>query len=154
CALTVRAASQAGPASITVARALDRDALAHTVLKEFAYDIAWAIPLFAVAMLAVGVWSIRRGLRPVRAVSARAASIAPETTGVRLAADGLPSELVPLVTAVNHALDRLERDLILQREFTANAAHQLRTPLTILTAQLGELSGGAQIEGLRGDVAR
>jgi signal transduction histidine kinase len=154
CALTVRAESQAGPISITVARALDGDARVHTVLTDFVFDIAWAIPLFAAATLAVGVWGIRRDLRPVRAVSERAATIAPEATGVRLATDRLPTELVPLVVAINHALDRLERGLTLQRQFTANAAHQLRTPLTILTAQLDELAAGTQADKLRGDVAR
>src|SRR5439155_1768705 len=42
----------------------------------------------------------------------------------------------------------------LQRQFTANAAHQLRTPLTILTAQLGELADSTQVGKLRGDAAR
>jgi signal transduction histidine kinase len=154
CALTVRTESQAGPISITVARALDGDAAIHTVLMDFVFDIAWAIPLFAAATLAVGVWGIRRDLRPVRAVSERAATIAPETTGVRLSIDRLPTELVPLVVAINKALDRLEHGLTLQRQFTANAAHQLRTPLTILTAQLDELAAGTQADKLRGDVAR
>jgi signal transduction histidine kinase len=154
CALSVRATGSIGPLSITVARALDEDALAHTVLNEFVRDIAWAIPLFAAAILIVGVWSIRRGLRPLRAVSARAATITTETTGVRLADARLPSELSPLVGAFDQALDRLERGLISQRDFTANAAHQLRTPLAILTAQLDELPGSAPIALLRSDVAR
>lgn len=154
CALTVRTESNAGPVSITVARALDGDARVHSVLTDFVFDIAWAIPLFAAATLAVGVWGIRRDLRPVRAVSERAATIAPETTGVRLSIERLPTELVPLVVAINKALDRLERGLALQREFTANAAHQLRTPLTILTAQLDELTDGVQVDKLRGDAAR
>ena len=154
CALSVRAESQVGPISITVARALDGDAGIHTVLTDFVFDIAWAIPLFAAATLAVGVWGIRRDLRPVRAVSERAATIAPEATGVRLSVERLPTELVPLVVAVNKALDRLEHGLTLQRQFTANAAHQLRTPLTILTAQLDELAAGTQADKLRGDVAR
>jgi signal transduction histidine kinase len=154
CALTVRAESQAGPVSITVARALDGDAQVHAVLTDFVFDIAWAIPLFAAATLAVGVWGIRRDLRPVLAVSERAATIAPEATGVRLSVDRLPTELVPLVVAINKALDRLEHGLTLQRQFTANAAHQLRTPLTVLTAQLDELAAGTQADKLRGDVAR
>ena len=154
CALTLRSASPAGPVSIIVARAVDADALAHTVLKEFVRDISWAILLFALAILAVAAWSIRRGLDPLRAVSARAATIGPETTDVRLQGDGLPSELLPLVNGFNQALDRLERGLILQREFTANAAHQLRTPLAILTAQLEQLPDSPSVELLRGDAAR
>jgi signal transduction histidine kinase len=154
CALTLQAASPLGTLSVTVARALDEDALAHTVLKEFVRDIAWAIPIFAAAILLVGVWSIRSGLRPLRAVSARAATIAPETTGIRLTDARLPSELQPLVSAFNQALDRLERGLTLQREFTANAAHQLRTPLAVLTAQLNEPLDNASMALLRADVAR
>ena len=154
CALTVRADSQAGPVSITVARPLAGDALAHAVLKEFVADIAWAILLFAAVMLAVAVWSIRRSLKPVVAASGHAASIGPEATNVRLSTEQLPTELVPLVTAINQGLDRLERGLLLQREFTANAAHQLRTPLTILTAQLDELDDGALVQKLKGDAAR
>lgn len=154
CALTVRAESDAGPVSITVARALDGDAGIHAVLTDFVFDIAWAIPLFAAVTLAVGVWGIRRDLRPLRTVSERAATIAPEATGVRLSTERLPTELVPLVVAINKALDRLEHGLALQRQFTANAAHQLRTPLTILTAQLDELAADIQADKLRGDVAR
>jgi signal transduction histidine kinase len=154
CALSLGVAGPAGPLSIIVARAVEADALAHTVLREFARDITWAILLFALAILAVGIWSIRRGLGPLRAVSARAAMIGPETTSVRLAGDGLPSELLPLVGGFNQVLDRLERGLLLQREFTANAAHQLRTPLAILMAQLDQLPDSPSVQLLRGDAAR
>ena len=152
--LTVRVDSVAGPLSVSVAAASDAEALAAGLVKRFELDLVWAVPVFAAAMLAIAVWSIRRSLRPVHAASQRAAAIGPVATAVRLPVDDLPTELVPLVAAVNHAFDRLEQGFAVQRQFTANAAHELRTPLAILTAALDELDGGAELEKLRGDAAR
>lgn len=152
--LMVREESVAGPLLITVAAASDAEALAEGLTKAFMADVAWAIPLFAAGMLVVVVLSLRRGLRPVRAVSEKAAAIGPSTTGVRLPTDGMPTELVPLVAAVNGAFDRLEQGFAVQQQFTANAAHELRTPLAILTAGLEELKDSPEIEMLRNDAAR
>ncbi len=54
---------------------------------------------------------------------------------------------------MNQALDRLEADMDQHRRFTANAAHQLRTPLAILKAGLDVLDGNSKIHALREDVA-
>jgi signal transduction histidine kinase len=149
--LRMRADSAAGPLPVTVARASDADALAYALLRAFVRDIAWMIPLFAAATLAIGVWSIRQGLRPVLAASKRAADISPGAIAVRLPDENVPSEIQPLVAAVNRALDRLEEGFAIQRQFTANAAHQLRTPLAILTAGLDNLEDG---DGLDSGVTR
>ncbi len=139
CALTVGVDSSLGAISVTVGRAIAGDALAHDMLKEFVWDIAWAIPLFAVVMLSVGVWGIRSDLRPLRAVSEHAATIGPETTGVRLATRQLPTELTPLVVAINKALDRLERGLTLQTD-------QLRSDVARMNRLVEQLLGVARLD--------
>jgi signal transduction histidine kinase len=152
--LNVRADSKAGPVSVTVTRVTDADALIHTMLREFAIDVAWIIPLFVGATLVVGILAIRSGLKPLRQVSAKAATVEPSALSIRLPEQNLPTEVLPLVAAMNRALDRLERGFAMQRQFTANAAHELRTPLAIITGALDGIEGNHELDSLREDVAR
>jgi two-component system, OmpR family, sensor kinase len=58
---------------------------------------------------------------------------------------GLPTELASMLAAVNRLLDRLQRALAIERQFAANSAHELRTPIAAVLAQMQLLS--AQLAG-------
>jgi signal transduction histidine kinase len=152
--LSVALQTAAGPMWISVARTEGSDALIRSLLREFVLHAIWVSPLLMLATLAIGIFAIRNGLKPVREISQMAASIGPDATSVRLSERNLPTEIMPLVHSINHALDRLEKGFAVQREFTANAAHELRTPLAIITSALETMDGNSELEKLRADVAR
>jgi signal transduction histidine kinase len=110
------------------------------------------LPVLACALL-IGIWTLRRSLAPLSRVAEAASSITPRETGVRLPSDDLPAELVPLVSAVNDALDRLAEGFRHQREFAADAAHELRTPLAVLSAHIETLPDKATVASLKQDLA-
>jgi len=115
---------------------LDAEYLRAAVNEEFLTDGGWLQAPFLLAWLAVSMLAVRRALAPLKQVSRVAEEIDPATPNTRLPTRNVPTELVPLVNAINLALDRLERGLMSQREFNANAAHQLRTPLAVLSANI------------------
>ncbi|TAN60027.1 MAG: HAMP domain-containing protein, partial [Magnetospirillum sp.] len=117
----------------------DFDALTRALLLDFAEEGGWLGVPFLLSMLLVSLCTIRSSLRPLRHLSELAESIGPESTEVRLPDAEVPREILPLVRAVNSALDRLETGFTVQREFTADAAHELRTPLAVLRAHIDTL---------------
>jgi signal transduction histidine kinase len=107
------------------------------------------IALLLIAVVSVVVVTVLSSLRSLRAVSHQASKLSLHRLDERLHDKNLPRELVPLVQAVNTSLDQLEADYRVQREFTANAAHELRTPLATLRARLESRFSAQEL----GDVA-
>jgi signal transduction histidine kinase len=152
--VSVRLDSAAGPLSVLIAQVSGSTQLVHSILREFVFDIAWYVPPFVAVALLLAALSVRRSLRPLRAASSQASAIGPGSISIRLPESDVPMEALPLVSAVNRALDRLEEGFAVQRRFTANAAHELRTPLTIITARLDTIEGNGQLAALKEEVAR
>ena len=130
------------------------DVYIDTLLSEFAMHIGWTVPVVLAAALLMAAWTIRTSLRPIKQLSARALQIGPATRNLRLPTDDVADEIRALPLAINAALDRLEQGFEMQRRFTANAAHELRTPLAVLTARVAELEAGPETQRLAEDIAR
>lgn len=107
-----------------------RDTLALEIIASM------LLPLVAlVAMAAIGLWlGVRRGLEPLTALAREIGGRSAQDLSP-VDATLAPLETQPLVRALNDLLARLGRVLAAQRRFVADAAHQLRTPLTGLKTQ-------------------
>jgi signal transduction histidine kinase len=126
--------------------------LIDDIVADFFKNVGWITLPILLVLLAADIAIFRRALRPLRQASEIAQQIGPARTDVRLPVDEIPSEVRPLVSAVNQALDRLDRGFRIQREFTADAAHELRTPLSILRTRVDTLEDQRVAKVLHQDI--
>ena len=108
------------------------------------------IPLSLILLL-FNVFAVRRVLQPLRQAEAEVDALDPNNGLQRLTEVTGPREVSTLVHAVNRALARLDEALTILRGFTANAAHELRTPLSILQLSLDKLPPTPLRDDLQGD---
>ncbi|WP_018268632.1 sensor histidine kinase [Methylosinus sp. LW4] len=108
-----------------------------------------------VALSVLIAWIVvRHELAPIRRAASAAARIDLGSLAQRIPEDGTPAEILPLVTSVNGALARLDAGVARQRRFAANAAHELRTPISILRARVDNPSELDFREDLRRNLRR
>ncbi|KRQ03477.1 sensor histidine kinase [Bradyrhizobium manausense] len=97
---------------------------------------------------------VQRAFQGLDATADQARRIDIHQRGARLSVERIPLEVVPLVTAVNDALARLDQGYIRHKRFVADAAHELRTPIAILNTRLESLPSGPDKTRLLEDTAR
>jgi signal transduction histidine kinase len=129
-----------------------RDVIIDDIVTSFFPRVAWITFPILLALFLIDIVIFRRVLEPVRIASTTAAAIGPSHTDVRLSEQAMPAEIVPLVHAVNQALDRLEAGFRAQRDFTADMAHELRTALAVVRARVDALEQGPSRDALRADL--
>jgi two-component system heavy metal sensor histidine kinase CusS len=108
------------------------------LLSEYRRNLAIALGLALVACALGGYRIARRGVRPLREITAAAGRVRPATLNERIALAGLPAELHELARTFNGMLDRLEESFARLGRFSADIAHELRTPLN-------NLRGGVEV---------
>ncbi|WP_457350497.1 ATP-binding protein [Roseateles sp. P5_D6] len=126
-----------------------RQKLAALAALRSVVPLAVALPLVAAAVW----WLLGVSLAPLARVT-RAAQAGGANALHPLPTAGLPGEVAPLVDAFNDLLGRLSSAFDAQRSFVADAAHELRSPLTALKLQLGLLRDAAPGEEQDASIAR
>lgn len=89
-----------------------------------------------VAGFTVGWWLATRALRPIAEISQAAQKIAAGDLSNRINASETESELGQLITVLNSTFARLETAFAQQQQFTSDAAHELRTPVSVILTQV------------------
>jgi len=143
------ASLDAGRLTVVVARVYgERSAM----FARYRSRIAAAAGVSALLAALLAALLLRRGLRPLRTIAGHAALVRPGTLAQRLDLDAAPSELRPLVDALNAMLARLQDGYARLSGFSADLAHEFRTPVTNLLGQsqvmLAQPRGVAEYEQL------
>jgi signal transduction histidine kinase len=128
------------------------DVLIDDIVEDFYRHVGWITLPILLVLLVIDIAIFRRALLPLRQASEIAQHITPARTDIRLPVQEIPTEVRPLVSAINKALDRLDEGFRLQREFTADAAHELRTPLSILRTRVETLDNPGIAKALHQDI--
>ena len=102
------------------------------------YLLGAILPLLLVLPVSVPLllWGVRRGLRPLDRIAEKIESRKPQVLDPIEVGEQVPLEIQPVVVALNGLLDRLQRALESESRFTANAAHELQTPLAAIKAEV------------------
>lgn len=122
-----------------------RDDLAAASAYQSVLPLLAALPL----MVFLTVWITYRAMHPVRTLSAALGQRRPDDLSP-LDGNTMPSEIQGFITAINQLLQRTEENLHKQQRFIADAAHELRSPMTALSLQAERLAKLPQPPEARG----
>ena len=128
---TQPAASARAVPGMTITVFRERGSL-DQALARLRRTLAIGTGLLAVALAAVTAAIVRISLRPVRALADRAQQIDSSRLHLRFDTVSVPGELVPITHRLNDLLERLDAAFTRERRFTADVAHELRTPIAEL----------------------
>lgn len=115
-------------------RTVERDELAADAAWNSAWPFLVAVPLSWMA----AYWLVGAIMERLQSIAVKVETLSVEDTEPLPIADA-PLEVRPLIAAINRAFNRVRETLDQQRAFLADAAHELRTPVTALSLQIGNL---------------
>ncbi len=126
-----------------------RDAILWAVLRSTLWPMLVALPLLGLAVW----WAVYRGAEPIRRLARTLAARQPQALDPVTLLNA-PAEMMPMIAALNNLFERIARLLESERRFTADAAHELRTPLAAIRVQaqvaMGEANDALRKHALQG----
>ncbi|RTE95148.1 HAMP domain-containing sensor histidine kinase [Bradyrhizobium sp. LVM 105] len=128
--------------------------IARTFLLRRVFSIMLVALAFAATVAIGSALAARFVSRGIERVARRALAIDPSAPQGLISLSEVPRELKPLVAALNRAFGEIDAYIRMQRRFLGNAAHQLRTPLTLLRAKIDDVPDPALKAELVRDVRR
>jgi signal transduction histidine kinase len=102
-------------------------------LREYSFDLAILIPIALLLTSSLAYWMSRRALAPVEHIRQQAEAIDPADLTTRLQVPPTDDELARLARTLNAMLSRIETSFRSIEQFTADASHELRAPLALIT---------------------
>jgi len=114
-------------------------------LKRLSFVLLIASP-FALGLVALGAWFLSsRAISPIRKLTGVAAEVTASDLSQRISGEGMDKEFRDLIEVFNGMMGRLERSFGQAHRFGQDAAHELNTPLTILTGKVEEAVVNAEV---------
>ena len=107
-----------------------RAGIMRAVIRSMLWPMLIALPLLGLACW----WGVRQGLAPLRRLGLALATRRPQAVEA-ITMDSAPAEMLPLIAALNRLFERIADLLESERRFTADAAHELRTPIAAIRTQ-------------------
>ena len=121
-----------GPFDVTIATPLHS---VHDATSNYVQICVWLLAIMAAVSVAIGRGLSRLALRPVRLIRETASHISSDNLGERIPVASVRDEMSELAQLLNQMFDRLEKAFDQIRRFTAEASHELKTPLSMIRLQ-------------------
>jgi len=121
-------------------------------VREMLEHVALPLAVLMAPMVFVGLRVIRQAFIPLEEAAGQIEAARGHERGFRIDTGQMPAEALPFTDAVNDLLGRLDDAARRQEAFAADVAHELRTPLAVLSLELDRLGGG-EATRLKADVA-
>jgi two-component system OmpR family sensor kinase len=125
----------------------------HSMRDDLSAIAAYVVVVLLISG-ATAWYAVSRGLAPLQGAARQVAQIDVDSLNRSRLSDDVPDEVAPFVNSVNEALTRLDAWAVRQRRFTANAAHELRTPLATMRARLDNAKASALKYELASDASQ